>query len=154
MEVFRLQRKRHGLELSGVGASLKGARWNSPGIEIIYTSASRSLAMAEIAVHFTIATLPSDFYMLQIFIPDNTSIRVLQESDLPANWNLHPPPLANQQLGNIFIREKNTCLLKIPSAVTRGDFNILINPAHPEFIGIKVMTANIFPFDRRLFGGR
>jgi RES domain-containing protein len=149
-----LQRKRHGLELSGFGASLRGARWNSAGVEIIYTSAGRSLAMAEIAVHFTIATLPLDFYMLQIFIPDSTSIRVLQESHLPVNWNVHPPPLANQHLGNNFIREKSTCLLKIPSAVTRGDFNILINPAHPEFSGLKVLTANPFPFDRRLFGGR
>ena len=71
MEVYRLSRESFALPLSGKGAALKGARWNSPGVELIYSAANRSLAMAEIAVHFTLATLPSDYVMLTIFIPDD-----------------------------------------------------------------------------------
>jgi RES domain-containing protein len=151
MKVFRLQRFRHGMALSGEGAAIKGARWNSAGIKIIYTASNRSLAMAEIAVHFTYATLPSDYLMFEIFIPVNTSILILQESDLPANWNSNPPPLTAQSVGDDFIRENRYCLLKIPSAVTRGDFNILINPAHREFLNINVLNRESFPFDDRLF---
>jgi RES domain-containing protein len=151
MEVFRLQRARHGPDLSGAGAARKGARWNSAGIEIIYTSASRALAMSEIAVHFTFATLPADFMLFQIFIPDDTSIKVIQPSKLPVHWNSNPPSLACQAIGDDFIRAKKYCLLKIPSAVVRGDFNILINPAHPEFAGVRVLVRTPFPFDNRLF---
>ncbi|MBA2407387.1 MAG: RES family NAD+ phosphorylase, partial [Chitinophagales bacterium] len=57
MEVYRLSRQKFAGSLSGKGAAIKGARWNSAGVELIYTSANRSLAMAEIAVHFSLATL-------------------------------------------------------------------------------------------------
>ena len=56
MEVYRLTRQKFASRLSGKGAAIKGARWNSPGVEIVYTAVNRSLAMAEVAVHFTLAT--------------------------------------------------------------------------------------------------
>jgi len=154
MEVFRLQRGKFGQRLSGAGAALKGARWNSPGTELIYTSANRSLAMAEVAVHFSYATLPSGFFMLTIFIPDACSISIVKEPELPANWNSHPPVLATRKTGDQFVRSNKHCLLMIPSAVVKGDFNILINPAHPEFHKIKVVNKEEFPFDQRLFRTR
>lgn len=154
MEAFRLQRVRHGKALSGEGAALSGARWNSAGIKIIYTASNRSLAMAEIAVHFTYATLPSDFLMYEIYIPDKTSILVLKEPDLPVYWNSHPPLLTTRKVGDDFIQAERYCLLKLPSAVTQGDYNILINPAHREFGNIKVLRRDPFPFDRRLFDVR
>lgn len=151
MEVFRLQRLRYGADLSGTGAAMRGARWNSIGTEIVYTSASRALAMSEIAVHFTFATLPADFMMFTIYIPDNTSIRVVQIADLPATWNSNPPPITCQVFGDEFIRRNEHCLLKIPSAVVFGDYNVLINPAHPEYANIQVLARTPFPFDNRLF---
>ncbi len=69
MEVFRLSRAKYATQLSGFGASLKGARWNSRGTEIIYTAQNRSLAMAEIAVHFSLSMLPRDYRMLTIHVP-------------------------------------------------------------------------------------
>lgn len=151
MEVFRLQRARHGADLSGMGAAMRGARWNSTGTEIIYTSANRALAMSEIAVHFTYATLPADFMMFTIYIPDTISVRVVQISELPATWNSNPPPITCQTLGNDFVRRNEHCLLKIPSAVVPGDFNVLINPAHREYENIQVLARTPFPFDYRLF---
>ena len=82
MELYRLSRDIHGKVLSGKGASISGGRWNSPGTEIIYTAANRSLAMAEVAVQFTLATLLDDYMMVTIHIPDNISIKVLSESEL------------------------------------------------------------------------
>ena len=90
MEVFRLTRLKHIHDLSGKGAAIKGARWNSAGTEIIYTASNRSLAMAEISVHFSAATLPEDYHMLTIYIPDNTSIKTVQVDDLPDLWNQFP----------------------------------------------------------------
>ena len=151
MEVFRLSAGKWSKTLSGKGAALKGARWNSAGTEIIYTSSNRSLAMAEVAVHFTLATIPGDYMMITIFIPDDVSIKVVKEKDLPKNWNSFPYGSATQIFGNDFINENKYCLLKIPSAVTKGDFNILINPLHPEFEKIKIILIEPFPFDHRIF---
>ena len=151
MELYRLTRDLHGKVLSGKGASISGGRWNSPGTEIIYTAANRSLAMAEVAVHFSIATLPAGYMMMTLTLPDSLSVSVTEPDTLPAGWNQYPPLKETQQYGDQFIKDGKTCLLKVPSAVTQGDFNFLINPGHPEFRQIKISGYDPFPFDRRLF---
>ena len=50
MKVYRLVRECFMNDFSGRGASLFGGRWDSSGIEIIYTASNRSLAMAELVV--------------------------------------------------------------------------------------------------------
>lgn len=151
MEVFRLMRKAFSKTLSGVGASIKGARWNSQGVEIIYTAQNRSLAMAELAVHLTAAMLPDDYIMLTIDIPDGISIKKLPEKKLPKNWNVFPHSKDTQLVGDDFIHENKYCILQVPSVVTNGDYNLLINPRHPEFKKIKIVRREAFPFDQRLF---
>ncbi len=151
MEVFRLSNRIYASTLSGTGASLSGGRWNSRGTELIYTASNRSLAMAEVAVRLTLATLPSDYMMITIFIPDDTSIKVVQTKDLPPSWNSYIYSPLTQKYGDEFVKENKFCVLKIPSVVTDGDFNILINPSHSEFKHIKIITMDPFPFDKRLF---
>ena len=151
MEVFRLTRKVFSKTLSGAGASIKGARWNSQGVEIVYTAQNRSLAMAELAVHLTTAMLPDDYIMLTINIPDDISIKKLSEKQLPENWNVFPHNKDTQRLGDDFINNNKYCILKVPSVVTKGDYNLLINPRHPEFKRIKIIKREAFPFDQRLF---
>jgi RES domain-containing protein len=151
MEVFRLVRKKYGDPLSGNGAAIKGARWNSKGFEMIYSATNRSLAMAEVAVHFSLATLPGDYLMAVIYIPDDISIYHLRKDELPKSWNIFPHRSETQSIGNSFILNNEFCLLKVPSSVVQGEFNILINPAHTEFSRIKVIGMEPFLFDRRLF---
>jgi RES domain-containing protein len=151
MEVYRLSRKKFSDSLSGKGAAAKGARWNSTGVEMIYTAANRSLAMAEVAVHFTLATLPSDYVMITVYIPDNISVQKLNISDLPMNWNAFPHPTSTQWFGDRFITDNKFCILQVPSAVTKGDFNILINPNHSESMEIKIVNIEDFPFGDRIF---
>lgn len=151
MEVFRLSREKFATSLSGVGAAIKGARWNSIGVELIYTASNRSLAMAEVAVHFTMATIPSDYMMVTIYIPDDISIKKLNIKDLPTDWNSFPHPIFTQAIGDKFIANNQHCILQIPSVVTRGDYNFLINPKHADFSKIKILTLEKFPFDKRIF---
>ena len=151
MEAYRLSRERYAATLSGKGAAIKGARWNSIGVEMIYTASNRSLAMAEVAVHFTLATLPDDYMMTTIFIPDDISLAKLNIGDLPPDWNSFPHPISTQVIGDRFITDNKFCVLQIPSVVTQGDYNLLINPNHPDFIKIKIITTGKFPFDRRIF---
>lgn len=151
MEVYRLSREKFASTLSGKGAALKGARWNSIGVELIYTASNRSLAMAEVAVHFSLATLPVDYMMVTIFIPENISLQKLSVSNLPPDWNAFPHPGTTQMIGDRFITDNKFCILKIPSAVTQGDYNLLINPNHADFRGIKIIAKDKFPFDKRIF---
>lgn len=151
MEVFRLSREKFAANLSGKGAAIKGARWNSAGVELIYTAANRSLAMAEVAVHFTLATLPDDYVMVSIFIPDTVSIKKTRLSDLPADWDVFPHPASTQIVGDQFVADNDYCVLQVPSAVTKGDYNYLINPNHAEFKKIRINETEKFPFDKRIF---
>jgi RES domain-containing protein len=151
MEVFRLSKEQFATTLSGKGAAIKGARWNSVGVELIYTASNRSLAMAEIAVHFSLATIPGDFMMLAIFIPDSVLLQQLDVAVLPENWNAFPHPVSTQKIGDQFVNENKYGVLRIPSVVTRGDYNLLINPYHNDFKKIKIISAEKFPFDKRIF---
>ena len=151
MEAYRLSREKFASPLSGKGAAIKGARWNSIGVELIYSASNRSLAMAEVAVHFTLATLPSDYQMMTLFLPDDVSTKKLHESDLPTDWNTFPHPSSTQTIGDRFVSENKYCVLQIPSAVTQGDYNLLINPNHPDFSKIKIISMDKFPFDKRIF---
>jgi RES domain-containing protein len=151
MEVFRLTSQQFANSLSGKGAAIKGARWNSVGVEMIYTAANRSLAMAEIAVHFTLATLPKNFMMVTIHIPDEIEILKLNNSQLPDNWNAFPHPQSTQLIGDQFIAENKFCVMQIPSVVTKGDYNMLINPNHPLLKSIQIIEFEQFPFDSRVF---
>lgn len=151
MEAYRLCREKFSTKLSGIGAAMKGARWNSIGVEMIYTASNRSLAMAEVAVHLSLATLPEDYMMMTIHIPDDISMKRLNVSDLPIDWNKFPHPSTTQIIGDRFISENPHCVLQIPSSVTEGDYNLLINPHHIEFQRIKILDIKKFIFDQRLF---
>jgi RES domain-containing protein len=151
MEVFRLARKKYPIALSGKGASIAGARWNSKGTEIIYTAQSRALAMAEVAVHLSMATLPSDFVMMTVDIPEDIIIETLDIKKLQKGWNVFPHSFTTQILGDDFIKRNDACILKVPSAVVKGDFNYLLNPFHKDFSKISIIDQTDFPFDKRIF---
>jgi RES domain-containing protein len=151
MELFRLTRRKYAEILSGAGAAIKGARWNSVGIEVIYTASNRSLAMAEVAVHFSMATVPDDYVMTTIYVPDSISMEILADTDLPPGWSVFPHLTATQKIGDLFILENKNCLLRVPSSVTKGDHNVLINPGHKDFRRIKIIDSEPFPFDSRIF---
>jgi RES domain-containing protein len=107
--------------------------------------------MAEVAVHLTVATLPGDFMMLEISIPETISVELIEEHNLPDEWNIFPHSVSTQKIGDNFIDSKKVCILKVPSAVVKGDFNYLINPNHKDFKEIKITKSENFPFDKRMF---
>lgn len=75
MRVYRLARQKYVDDLSGTGAALFGYRWNSKGVKMVYTAQSRALAMAEVAVHLSLISLPEDYMMITLELPDRISVR-------------------------------------------------------------------------------
>lgn len=150
MHVFRLSRREHAVPLSGTGAALFGARWNSAGVELVYAAGNRSLAMAEVLVHLTFATVPKDYVMVTIDVRNGVSIETLDRKSLPPDWSRFPYTRATQIIGDKFIVDGKSCILRVPSAVIAGEFNFLINPHHAEFPKIKIIGIDDFRFDDRL----
>lgn len=152
MRVYRIERKKY-LEatLSGTGAALtEGFRWNSPNTYLVYTSASRALATLEVPVHLDLSEdLPTDRYYMEIEIPDEVEILELRYTDLPENWSAYPPILETQFIGDDFVKENISAVLKVPSSIVPPEFNYLINPNHPEAKMIKVVSVEPLRFDQR-----
>lgn len=150
MEVFRIVKEKYADSLSGVGASVAGGRWNSKGVEIIYTAESRALAVLEVLVHLPKNLIPDDLIFITIEIPDDIVPKIVDVSDLPNQWFQFPPLRMTQQIGDDFVRSNENLLLKVPSAIVKNEFNYLINPYHTEFKKVNIITCEIFDLDQRL----
>ena len=151
MIVYRLAKSKYSHDLSGKGAEKTGGRWNSKGVAMVYTSASRALCTAEIAVHTPLGIMPKDFELISIEIPDSIKIFELSVNDLPKDWNSIPHSGKTQELGDKFVRENKHAVMKAPSAVVQGDFNYLINSNHEDAKNVKIIKLESFVFDQRMF---
>jgi RES domain-containing protein len=70
---------------------------------------------------------------------------------LPKDWRRIPPGASTQTIGDRFVQEATHPVLKVPSVAVPGEFNYLLNPAHPDFSAIKIGKPEPFPFDPRVF---
>ncbi|MBO9684559.1 MAG: RES family NAD+ phosphorylase [Flavisolibacter sp.] len=149
MIVYRLSKEKFYSDLSGKGAELYGGRWNSKGVAMLYTSQSRALAFAEVAIHIPVGIVPKDYFLVSINIPDTTSILKLTDAEMPADWRSNPHSSSTQNIGDQFIAGSKFLVLQVPSAVVPGDFNFLINPNHPQSKEVVISNVEPFEFDSR-----
>lgn len=69
----------------------------------------------------------------------NDDLSYLDPSELPTEWRNRPYPISTQQIGTMWAKEMVSPALKVPSCriplnMFKDEFNILINPLHPEFL--------------------
>ena len=138
--------------LLGNGAALAPGRWNSRGVRLAYTASSVSLAMLEILVHVNREDVPEGRRMLAYEIPD-AALAELPPNRWPRGWDKLPYSDAVRRVGDGFVRDGRQLALRVPSAVARGEFNVLVNPAHPQFGQIRLLADDPLALDPRLFGG-
>jgi len=150
MTVFRIAKKKFISDLSGEGARLYGGRWNQKGSSVLYTSESRSLATVEYLVHLPISVLPSDVCIAEIEIQEIASTQTVEIADLPKYWMNYPAPMELMEIGEEWKRIGTSLVLKVPSVVVKNEWNYLINPIHPSFQNVKVVSIEEYIFDQRL----
>ena len=114
---------------SGEGARLYGGRWNSPGIAIIYTAGSVSLATLELLVHLDNTSVLPSFSICPVDF-DDSLVELLDLATLPRDWHQSPPPTSLQTIGDDWISRGSSVVLRVPSAVIENENNYLINPGH------------------------
>jgi RES domain-containing protein len=135
---------------SGEGARLFGGRWNSRGVSVVYASTSLALAAVEIFVNLEPSLAPDDYVSIQADLPDSLPVERVEFRLLPADWyRSRDESLA--RFGDAWVRGGRTVALRVPSAVIRGDWNVLLNPAHSDFAKIGFKEPEPFSFDARMF---
>lgn len=134
-----------------MGASMsKGYRWNSFNTKLVYTAESRALATLEVSVHLDLSEdLPTDRYYVEIEIPDELMIQEVKVEDLPDDWDAKPPSVITQIIGDDFVFQNESSVLKVPSSIVPLEYNYLINPNHPDSKKIKVIGKTSMDFDQR-----
>jgi RES domain-containing protein len=151
MRLWRICRRPHAADTySGEGARLYGGRWNSQGVRVVYASTSLALAAVETFVNLEPNLQPDDLVSIEAELPEDAASERLDLQALPHNWYQRRDE-SLRKFGDEWIRRASTLALHVPSAAIRGEWNVLLNPAHKEFRRIKIQKPKAFDFDLRMF---
>ncbi|MFH2061096.1 MAG: RES family NAD+ phosphorylase [Pseudomonadota bacterium] len=127
----------------GEGARLYGGRWNSKGMSAVYTSDSLALCSLEIFVHLPSYSLLANYVYISVVF-DSALV-----ADVPLNkgWDERPITKISQAIGDLWIKEGFSAVLRVPSVIMPDGHNYLININHPDFKKINMDTPQPLIFD-------
>ena len=149
MIIYRFSHIKYATDISGTGAKLKGGRWNSKGIPVVYGSEHISLGLLETLVNATALQDLINIKLMEIEVPLNCVMNEIKVEKLKEEW--YNDIEYCQFIGSEILKLNKALLIKCPSAVVFKEFNYLINPLHPDFKKIKLRDTQNFYFDERLF---
>ena len=149
MIIYRLSNSEFANDLSGNGSKLYGGRWNSVGVNALYTTENISLAVLEILVHIKLFKLPPHYNLVSIEIPRTIEPVIISHKKLKQSWK--DDVAYSQFIGNEFLRSSQGLILKVPSVIIEQENNFIINPKHPDIKKVMITENKVFEFDKRLY---
>ena len=151
MLIYRLCKERYSATvLSGSGGLLADGRWHTQGRAIVYCATSESLAVLELRVHVGNYLPREVFVMHEIEIKD-ALIQSLSATQLPDGWNAVPHSSISQAIGDDWLMQNSSAGLRVPSIHSSTEFNVLLNPQHPQIHNASVQRQWQYRFDARMF---
>lgn len=147
MIVYRISNESYKDDISGNGAAIYGARWNSVHVKMLYTGQHISLCILESLVHLRKTDIPDKQYLLTIQIPEG-GWQEIMGSRLKKDWQQQAA--YTQWIGDNFISSGEKLILKVPSVVVPQENNYLVNPLHPGYKKVKLVKSELLEFDKRL----
>ena len=151
MHTYRIGQTKYARDRVGSGVD---GRWNLAGQYVIYTGGSLALSCLEKLAHTTGTSLYAGDFSVTIFdIPNILKIKEITINELiklNADWHKVINYPITQSIGNTWLQNQDTAVLKVPSAIIELEYNYLFNPAHADFEKIKISDVNRFTFDSRL----
>ncbi|MEO8710708.1 MAG: RES family NAD+ phosphorylase [Parafilimonas sp.] len=147
MIVYRVVHKLVTQLLSGSG---NDSRWCSNGRRVIYTSSSVALACLENVLRRGGLGFSQDFKTIFYNIPDNISIEEIKLKNLNNNWRLQSSYYYCQLIGNKWYDNKDSFILKVPSAIIPDEYNYIIKTASSKINRIIIKNEKAFVPDERL----
>jgi RES domain-containing protein len=110
-----------------------------------------STALLETLVHMEVDSedRPERFHVLKVEGPDTLSLERFEASRLPPDWA--DDTASTQAVGDVWLSEKRSLLLEVPSVLVPETWNVLVNPLCAEASLLKVVAAYEHAFDTRFF---
>jgi RES domain-containing protein len=149
LKVYRFVSTRFPDGLSCEGARRYGGRWNSKGVAVLYCATSESLAMLELRVHSP-HPYPRTRWRFAIEVPDDALTSVAVE-ELPRGWDNLPAGPASKRFGDAWAAVSSSLGLLVPSVVASEEKNLMLNPLHPRFQEVRVLSKQRVVLDKRLY---
>jgi RES domain-containing protein len=151
MTVFRIALKKYGATareaFDGSSGYHADGRWHSRGRYLDYAAKSRSLATLERLVHYKRFDCVAPHVIFALEIPNEHVDTILAP---PRGWDgddLHPDA---QAIGDKWCDKGSSPALQMPSCVTPGEHNFMLNSRHPAWRWNWVSAAVPFAFDAGL----
>ncbi len=141
-----IPKRRQGDAFSGGGARLAPGRWNARGTRAVYLSGSFSLAVLEMLLYAGRAALTIPLVVFRVDIPEGVGVETLILEKLPANWRQQPPPESTRKLGTEWITHGAAVALRVPSVLIPDEWDVILNPAHPDFSKVRIAKPQAFRF--------
>ncbi len=117
---------------------------------MLYCSENISLAILEILVHFDGLTFPSDLSLLHLELP-NDKIKSFSKSKFNVLRKSDDAEFRFQIAGKKWLDSKDSLVLKVPSIISPGECNFLVNPKHDAFKSVRKAKIEDLEMDERLF---
>lgn len=129
------------------GFSVDG-RWHTAGRHLDYAAQSLSLAILERLVHYKRFDALEPHVLYVIDVPDAAIKNV---PVLPHGWDGDEPLPGAQAIGDEWCDERRSPALRVSSAVTPGEYNLIVNSRHPDWRWKWVISGpQVLAFDTRL----
>lgn len=120
------------------------ARWNSEGTVLVYSSEHPALAVLEILAGWEMYASLSGYHLYRCNFDESLVQHATQRIDLHDK-------AATRNIGDAWIRQQESVVLKVPSVVIPESYNYLLNPNHPEFLRcVELELLGPFSLDERL----
>jgi RES domain-containing protein len=150
--VWRLSSPAFARALNGGGNRVTGARWNSPGRPVVYTSSHLSLSTLEAFVHLPQELrdeLP-EMAAVSIHVPDDANASEVSAAQFKGLMAAADPLAACQAVGDEWLSNGADFVLKAPSVLIPEEMNVMLNPMHPDMRRVRIVSTRPFRFDPRL----
>jgi RES domain-containing protein len=138
-------------DLSGAGAKATGGRWNRPGVALLYCSENIALASMETFVHINARGLPLNRYLVRIAIPEAVwEATITLDAAAAVGWDAIPTGKVSLDAGDAWAAGGASALLRVPSVIVPEEYNVLINPLHPDAKSITASKLRRWHYDARM----
>jgi RES domain-containing protein len=137
------------VDLEGKGGLKSDGRWHRRGRRVVYLGESVAGVVLERLVHLMDdRKLPAGLQLISVDYPQSLECEEVLDTHLPNDWQANIE--TTQDAGDLWLQQRKTALLKVPSAVTPRTTNFLLNPEHSDWHLVKPAEYFRFDFDTRL----
>jgi RES domain-containing protein len=162
MLLWRIEYSQHIEDcLTGEGARRYGGRWNRKGTPVVYLSSSLSLAAFEKFVHAQPADNDVALYAVSVEIPDELTKHAARPKPLPRGWRSPGPDPETMLWGSSWATSRASLVAALPSTLLplkcfelMAEFNLMLNPEHPDMKQVRAPGRTPYAFDPRMWKGR